>query len=152
MYFGCLLRFIPLLYELHIYCDNSGISTKYLVWGQIFRGDLVSRFHVNIPPWQGDLLSSNRDVRHTICVCLYIDQSEKVGTIWYEIVLVSHTKRDTPCLWHLTSAVRWSACEFSFCGVVFLLGHLLLRSTSCDVIFLCGPFPLRSSSLVVLFL
>ena len=51
MYIGCLLRFIHFIYKIHLYFDNSGISTKYFEWGQRFRGNLVSRFPIIIPPW-----------------------------------------------------------------------------------------------------
>ena len=51
MYIGCLLSFLHLISKLHTYCDNNGISTKYFVWGQRFRGNLVSRFAVIIPPF-----------------------------------------------------------------------------------------------------
>ena len=48
---GCiLLRFLHLIYKLHIYYDDSGISTKYFVWGQRFGFNLVSRFAIIIPP------------------------------------------------------------------------------------------------------
>ena len=47
---GCMLTFIHLINKLHIYCDNSGISTKYFVLWQRFCGNLVSRFPVIIPP------------------------------------------------------------------------------------------------------